>query len=138
MTYDGYVQYGRRLNVNCKYKQKEKLTAFLLSLIIGSTGADWYYLNAGNPVYVLIGVVKCMMSIIGVVAKIQGKKKIQQVIIHRVFGNKLDGRTNLKLVFIVLGILLLGVVNFSWWLADWVRILMNTFIDGSGQPLLDW
>ena len=47
------------------------------------------------------------------------EKKIQQVIIHRLFGNKFSGRINLKLVFIVVGILLLGVANFSCWLADW-------------------
>ena len=83
LTYEGYVQYGRKVNFNennCKYKQKQKLTAFLLSIVIGPTGADWYYLNAGNPVYVIIGVVKCLMSIIGVVAKVQGKKRFNKLL----------------------------------------------------------
>jgi len=32
----------------CNYQQKEKLTAFLLSFLIGSTGADWFYLAQGS------------------------------------------------------------------------------------------
>ena len=42
----GYVSYG--LNQTCNYQQKEKLTAFLLSFLVGSTGADWFYLAQGN------------------------------------------------------------------------------------------
>ena len=41
----GFVDYG---GVSCNYQQKEKLTAFLLSILIGSTGADWFYLAQGN------------------------------------------------------------------------------------------
>ena len=42
----GFVSYGT--NQTCNYQQKEKLTAFILSLLIGSTGADWFYLARGN------------------------------------------------------------------------------------------
>ena len=42
----GFVSYGT--NQTCNYQQKEKLTAFLLSFLIGSTGADWFYLAQGN------------------------------------------------------------------------------------------
>ena len=35
----GYVSFGS--NGTCNYEQKNKLTAFLLSFLIGSTGADW-------------------------------------------------------------------------------------------------
>lgn len=43
----GYVTFGSN-GLNCNYQQKEKLTAFLLSFFIGSTGADWFYLARGN------------------------------------------------------------------------------------------
>ena len=42
----GYISSGT--NQTCNYKQKEKLTAFLLSFLVGSTGADWFYLAQGN------------------------------------------------------------------------------------------
>ncbi len=42
----GFVSFGT--NQTCNYQQKEKLTAFLLSFLIGSTGADWFYLAQGN------------------------------------------------------------------------------------------
>lgn len=42
---NGYVDFG---GVSCNYQQREKLTAFLLSFLIGTTGADWFYLAQGN------------------------------------------------------------------------------------------
>ena len=36
----GYVSFGS--NGTCNYEQKKKLTAFLISFLIGTTGADWY------------------------------------------------------------------------------------------------
>ena len=42
----GFVSFGP--NQACNYEQKEKLTAFLLSFLVGSTGADWFYLAQGD------------------------------------------------------------------------------------------
>ena len=36
----GFFSFGS--NGTCNYEQKNKLTAFLLSILIGTTGADWY------------------------------------------------------------------------------------------------
>ena len=36
----GFVSFGS--NGTCNYEQKNKLTVFLLSFLIGTTGADWY------------------------------------------------------------------------------------------------
>jgi hypothetical protein len=49
VCFPGYVTFGK--GGACSYKQKEKLTAFLLSFFIGNTGADWFYLasNQGYP-----------------------------------------------------------------------------------------
>lgn len=43
----GYTTFGTD-GKYCNYEQKEKLTAFLLSFFIGSTGADWFYLSRGK------------------------------------------------------------------------------------------
>merc|ERR1712147_385457 len=55
----GYVSF----NGVCNYQQKEKLTAFLLSFLIGSTGADWFYLSAGNGGYIAAGIFKLLTGI---------------------------------------------------------------------------
>lgn len=44
----------------CAYEQKKKLTAFLLSLLAGGLGADWFYLAAGNAGYIVAGVFKLL------------------------------------------------------------------------------
>ena len=44
---DGYTTHGTDAGP-CNYKQKNKLTAFMLSFFIGNTGADWFYLAEGN------------------------------------------------------------------------------------------
>ena len=51
----GYVTFG---NTTCNYKQKEKLTAFLLSFFVGNFGADWFYLASGNGGYIVAGIIK--------------------------------------------------------------------------------
>ncbi|UJR10805.1 hypothetical protein I4U23_014993 [Adineta vaga] len=57
-TTAGYVTVES--NKPCAYKQKEKLVAFLLSLLLGAVGADWFYLSAGNAGYIVAGVFKLL------------------------------------------------------------------------------
>ena len=44
----------------CAYQQKSKLTAFLLSFLVGGVGADWFYLAGGNGGYIAAGVFKLL------------------------------------------------------------------------------
>lgn len=53
----GYVTFK---NDTCNYKQKEKLTTFLLSFIVGGLGVDWFYLAEGNSGYIAAGVFKLL------------------------------------------------------------------------------
>jgi TM2 domain-containing membrane protein YozV len=54
VCYEGYTH----KDGVCNYKQKDKLTAFLLSLFLGKLGADWFYLSAGHPGYIIAGLIK--------------------------------------------------------------------------------
>lgn len=44
----------------CNYQQRSKLDAFLISLLVGELGIDWFYLAYGNRIYVLAGIFKLM------------------------------------------------------------------------------
>lgn len=44
----------------CAYQQKRKLVAFFVSFFAGFTGADWFYLSAGNGGYIAAGVFKLL------------------------------------------------------------------------------
>merc|ERR1711884_398590 len=127
----GYVSY----NGVCNYQQKDKLTAFLLSILIGSTGADWFYLSAGNGGYITAGVFKlltglaamfttCAVCCIGVAASRE--------------------RASSKKAFMICGIsvivliIICAVGNAVWVVVDFIRILTNSFKDGNGIALKDW
>ena len=42
----------------CVVEMKNKVTALLLSLIVGSFGADWFYLSKGAAGYIVAGIFK--------------------------------------------------------------------------------
>lgn len=46
----------------CNYKQKNKLTAFLLSIFVGWFGADWFYLARGHAAYIVAGIFKLLTA----------------------------------------------------------------------------
>merc|ERR1712126_249363 len=45
----------------CSVQGKLKKTAFLLSLLLGYTGADWFYLSAFSTDFIVIGAVKLIL-----------------------------------------------------------------------------
>jgi TM2 domain-containing membrane protein YozV len=57
-TQAGYVTVSS--DKPCAYQQKKKLVAFLLSLLAGPTGADWFYLSSGSTGYIVAGVFKLL------------------------------------------------------------------------------
>lgn len=122
----GYVTYK---GVNCNYKQKEKLVAFLLSFFIGNFGADWFYLANGRTSYIVLGVIKLLTGFMAIGFSccfcFAGCMRS-------------DGS---KVAFFVLIVLLVSIsplVNIAWWLADWIRILLDTFLDGNNIGLKPW
>ena len=47
------------------YVQKYQLAAFLLSLFLGMFGADWFYLARGDENYIVHGIFKLLMTLLG-------------------------------------------------------------------------
>jgi hypothetical protein len=116
-------------NENCNYKQKEKLVAFLLSFFIGTFGADWFYLASGSTTYIVAGVIKLLTGIVGIgVPCFLGCAGCLRS----------DGSKIALFVCIIVFIVLSTTANATWWLADWIRVLVGTFKDGNGQNLRDW
>ena len=134
----GYTNFNGSI---CTYKQKEKLTAFLLSFFIGPTGADWFYLACGNRNYIVGGVFKlltgfffiggmcflCCSALCTGLAffQFEGKRFFQ--IGGMVFG-----------VFITFLMVLCSLANSIWVLVDIIRIATGSFNDGNGISLKDW
>jgi len=52
----GFV--SRYADQPCQYSQKSQTIAFIISFIVGSFGADWFYLSSGNAGYIVAGVFK--------------------------------------------------------------------------------
>jgi hypothetical protein len=122
----GFVSYQ---NGTCNYQQKEKLTAFLLSFLVGTTGADWFYLSQGNGAYITAGVFKLLTGVLGIFAPC----------CMCCFGFMRSDKAKIGgFLVISIGMVLMAIAQSAWYLADWIRILMNSFKDGNGVALKSW
>jgi TM2 domain-containing membrane protein YozV len=135
----GFVTFN---NVTCNYKQKEKLTAFLLSFFAGNVGADWFYLASGNTGYIVAGVFKlitgfffiagsCFICCITCCAQYKGHKNT------RVHTCEYKGFGYGNSIFTVI-MIICSLTNSIWYVVDWIRILTDTFNDGNGYDLKPW
>ena len=114
----------------CAYLLKEKLTAFLLSFFVGAYGADRFYLG-----YTGLGVGKLILGLMFII--------IACAMCCAYIGGALAESEGCILGVMIVGIcLIVGcfLASFGWWLADWIRILMNAIPDSNGVPLgfYDW
>jgi hypothetical protein len=122
-------------NETCNYKRKEKLTAFLLSFLVGNLGADWFYLSQGKTAYIVAGVFKLLTGIFlyfGIVFIIvalcclgSDRSKL------RAIGAGLG-------IFISILCVLCVLCNVIWYTVDWIRILSDAFKDGNAVDLKSW
>jgi hypothetical protein len=106
----GWITWGN--SEECGYEQKSILIAFLLSLFAGSFGLDWFYLACNDAVYIVVGIIKLMLS-----GGCGGTRTSSSPIKNE------KAKTGLTS--------LVGL----WWLIDWIRILAHVFPDGNGAPL---
>ena len=100
----------------CAYQAKSKLVAFLLSFFLGGLGADWFYLSCGNAGYIVGGIAKIIFVWI---LPVCGK-----ALMSSGEGAAMCG-----------GCCLCIVPGLIWALADWIRVVDNSFPDGNGMPL---
>ena len=122
----GYFSYS---NQNCKYEQRKKIYAFILSLFLGIFGADWFYLAVWNNIYFIVGILKLLAGIFAI---------LFPCFICFTGCVKADSGKIIGFLCVVLLIIFITIGNIVWWLADVIRILVDTFKDGNGQNLLDW
>ena len=97
--------------------------------MLGTVGADWFYLAAGSTTYIIVGVVKLLTGILGIGLP---------CFLGCAGCLKSDGSKICVFIFVIIFIVLTSTANAVWWLADWIRILVGTFKDGNGIGLLDW
>ncbi|ELR16660.1 uncharacterized protein ACA1_089070 [Acanthamoeba castellanii str. Neff] len=110
----------------CEHKRKNKLEAFLLSILIGSTGADRFYLGfIGLLLNVLACVPACIGSCLGTCC---GFARTEYVGIGDDYG---EGLTCSSL-FSIGGSCLtccMSLGSLAWWLTDWILILKGSLYD---------
>jgi hypothetical protein len=104
----------------CSYKQISKLSTFILSLLFGSAGIDWFILSRKDSLYILTGILKLLILIAGCIwgrLAVIDKTKTPVTVIGCLGGS-------------------LYFISFIWWMRDWIRILFDNFPDGNGAPLV--
>ena len=120
------VNYLNDTATACAYQQRSKPTAFVLSLILGPVGADWFYLSRKNLAYIIIGIFKLLVGC--------GCCTSWPL---RHFGSASQSSEvgKVKLQYIASSLTLTSII---WWIVDVIRILANRFPDGRGVELLGW
>lgn len=114
----GYIQYQTS---TCSYKQKEQWLAFLLSLFIGWTGADQFYLGwdnfgAGKLVFLVPGF--CIVSCLFVIG---------------------TNHSQVRYNCLALALLYLYAFGFlTWYLYDLIQIGVHYTTDAHGAPMKCW
>jgi hypothetical protein len=122
----GYISYNNSI---CNYQQKQQLVAFLLSFLVGTCGADWFYLSQGNGGYIAAGVIKLMSGLVGIFAPC----------CMCCFGLMRSDKAKVGgFLVIIVGVSLAAALQSIWWLADWIRVIVGTFKDGNDQNLASW
>jgi hypothetical protein len=128
----GYIDFE---NKPCEYKQKEKLTVFLLSFFVGAFGVDWFYLAEGNTNYIICGVFKLLTGVSFIFGGIGLCCSGVCAASRRSTAEKL-GLGLMACVSIL--VVVCSAANAVWIIVDVVRILLDKFKDGNGLDLKNW
>jgi hypothetical protein len=115
---DGYTSTSSNNNVQCDYKQKNTLTAFLLELFLGFVGGGYFYLEltslAVGQLCLFLGGTLLLCCIICVGVVMNGDEKC-----FHVFAG----------CYMCVWIIALS----GWWIASIVMIAQATLLDGNGM-----
>lgn len=121
--HEGYITWKR--SGTCNYKQAPKLMAFVVSLIVGGLGVDWFVLAKDNSGYIAAGIFKLLLPCLPAIG-------IPCIAVAR----KNDSTVLAMIAYIINSVT--GIAVLIWWLVDWIRILTDKFPDGNGAPLKPW
>ncbi|ELR11320.1 TM2 domain containing protein [Acanthamoeba castellanii str. Neff] len=126
----------------CQHKRKNKLTAFLLSILLGGLAVDRFYLG-----YIGLGVVKLFLSVFGFVpacianwsSTLMGWRRYTLVGDEYATIDSLDGSTGAYLCITAGNCLTccIALGSVAWWLTDWILILKDVLHDADGHGLYD-
>ena len=120
------LKYSNDTAKACAHEQRSKTTAFVLSFILGSTGADWFYLSRNNLAYIMLGILKLIIGCGCCTAwPLRHFGSLSQ--------SSDEGKVKLQYIASCL-----SLTSIIWWMVDFIRILTNTFPDGRGAELLGW
>ncbi len=126
----GFTSFGDKV---CTYEQKNKVTAFLLSLFLGNFGADWFYLARENSNYSWAGFFKLMTGLFFFLSS------CFMCCAQMCFQQLSQGKVGLMVRLVVGGLaLLFSLINLIWYFVDWIRILADAFPDGNHVQLKPW
>ena len=59
-------RYGRPIIKRQEPPRRQFLITLLLSIFLGTLGADWFYLALGNNTYIMLGVLKLLLNFVGI------------------------------------------------------------------------
>jgi hypothetical protein len=117
---DGYISSQPSSdNVQCDYKQKDTLIAFLLEFFLGEFGGGYFYLGL-----IPLGVGRLCFFILGMIP-----------IIFIVCVGVLTDSDVCIIVFATCYSCLWTIGVIGWWIASMVMIANGTILDGNGMPI---
>lgn len=105
-------------NLQCDYKQKDTLTAFLLELFLGEFGAGYFYLGL-----IPLAVGRLCLFVFGSIP----------LIFIVCMGVLVDSEECVFVVATCYGCLWTCAIT-GWWFASMVMIAQGTILDGNGMP----
>ncbi len=120
--FSGYITHESI--IGCNYRQKSRLTAFLLELFLGEIGAGWFYLDRiefAIPVAVLtLFLVCCVLPL------------------YKILKSEHVDEDNLKMGFAVCSHPIILLVVFGFWLHGIIVTSNGEAKDSNGVPVSDW
>ena len=119
--FSGYYTYPEGNDIQCNYKKKSQLKAFLLELFL-CYGAGHFYINnykLALPKLFVFAFFYCLFIALRIITKAKEENKLANLII-------------------CISAAVTFVIMLAWQITDLVYFGKNKYNDGNEVPLLDW